>query len=379
MDTTGVGLPPLTYLTVDSMAGSVGRSQVVPYVIRLAARGVDVTLHSFEPSTPDPAVGEALGAAGVRWRPHGFRGAGAAGGAGRVAEGAALVAGAPLVHARSDLAAASCLLSARRTWLWDMRALWREERIAAGLLRAGSPQERVMRKVEDAAARRSRGIITLSAAAVEVLRDRYGDAVAAKARVITTCVDLERFPAEPLPPTDRLRLLLAGTLSPVYDVAGMARLVRHVAGRRPVELTVLTPDPGPWRADLDAAEAVTGWVDAAAMPEAVSGHHFGLSMRHLDLSNRAAMPTKLGEFLAAGRPVVVSPGLGDMDQVIADHDCGVVVGDLGDTGLDRAAEAMERLARDPGTPARCRAAAEATFDLDKGVDRLLGAYRDALR
>src|SRR5579885_706519 len=114
-------LPPLTYLTVDSVAGSVGRSQVVPYVERLAGRGVEVTLHSFEPSAPDAAVGKRLAGAGVRWRPHAFRGGGAAGGGGRGVEGAALVAGATLVHARTDLAAASCLLSARQTWLREQR------------------------------------------------------------------------------------------------------------------------------------------------------------------------------------------------------------------------------------------------------------------
>ena len=372
-------LPPLTYLTVDSMSEGVGRSQVVPYVVRLAQRGVDVTLHSFEKQAPDPQVGERLASAGVRWRPHPFRGGGAAGGLGRVAQGAALVRGASLVHARSDLAAASCMASGRRSWLWDMRALWREERIAAGLLAAGSPQERAMRKVEDAAAHRSRGIITLSAAAVEVLRERYGDGVAGKCRVITTCVDLDRFPISPPPPTDTVRLLLAGTLSPVYDVAGMVRLVVRLRARRPTQLTVLTPDPGPWRAELAAVGAVTGWVDGAAMPAEVSGHHFGLSMRNLDISNRAATPTKLGEFLSAGRPVVVSPGLGDMDRVVADHDCGVVVDDTSDDGLDRAAAEMARLAEDAGTAQRCRAAAVAHFDLEKGVDQLLAAYGDARR
>jgi len=376
-----VDLPPLTYLTVDSMSEGVGRSQVVPYVVRLAQRGVDVTLHSFEKQSPDPQVGERLAAAGVRWRPHPFRGGGAAAGVGRVAQGAALVRGAPLVHARSDLAAASCMASGRRCWLWDMRALWREERIAAGLLAPGSPQERAMRKVEDAAAHRSRGIITLSAAAVEILRERYGEAVAGKCRVITTCVDLDRFALSPPPPTDPLRLLLAGTLSPVYDVAGMVRLVARLRARggRPVTLTVLTPDPGPWRSELEEVGAVTGWVDAADMPAEVSAHHVGLSMRNLDVSNRAATPTKLGEFLAAGRPVVVSPGLGDMDRVVADHDCGVVVDDRSDDGLDRAAAEIERLSEDPGTAARCRAAALAYFDLEKGVDQLLAAYGDARR
>jgi glycosyltransferase involved in cell wall biosynthesis len=256
-----------------------------------------------------------------------------------------------------------------------MRAFWREERLALGLLRAGSPQERVMHAVEGAAARHSTAIITLSGAAVDVLERRYGAGVAAKCRVITTCVDLERFALSPLPDADTLRLLLAGTLSPLYDVRSMLRLFQRIRARRPAALTVLTPDASTWGAAFDAAGAMVGSAPAASMPERVASHHIGMSMRTLDVSNAAATPTKLGEFLACGRPVVVSPGLGDMDELVAKHDCGVVVDDLSDEGLDRAAAALDRLVADPDTPSRCRALAEEYFDLDRGVDQLLEAHR----
>jgi hypothetical protein len=363
---------------VDSTAEGVGRSQVVPYVVRLAERGVSITLHSFEKHAPDPDVATRLAAAGAAWRPHPFRVRGGTGGLLRIGEGARLVRGAALVHARSDLAAASCVVARARHWLWDMRSLWREERMAAGMLRAGSVEERVLRHVERTAARTSTAVVTLSAAAIEVLRCRFGEAVAAKSRLITTCVDLRRFTESRFPPPDPLRFLLAGTLSPVYDVATMVRLVERVAKTRPTELTVLTPDAGWWRGEFERIGATVGSAPVAAMPDRVAAHHVGLSMRHLDISNRAATPTKLGEFLAAGRPVVVSPGLGDMDALVARHRCGVVVADVTDAGLDRSAEEIARLVDDPDTPHRCRAAAEAYFDLDRGVDELIAAYRAAL-
>lgn len=357
------------------MSEGVGRSQVVPYVVRLAERGVEVTLHSFEKGTPDQALAERLAAAGVGWRPHPFCVDGAVGGLVRVAHGAGLVATAAQVHARSDLAAAACLVTRKRRWIWDMRALWREERLALGLLEAGSPQERVMKGVEGAAARHSSGIITLSQAAVDLLGRRYGADVASKSRVITTCVDLERFAPSALPDPDPVRILLAGTLSPLYDVPSMLRLFECIRSRRPADLTVLTPDAAHWQAKFDAAGAVVRQAAASAMPDEVRQHHIGLSMRTLDISNCAATPTKLGEFLACGRPVVVSPGLGDMDSLLARHDCGVVVGDLSDEGLARAAAELDRLLADPSTPDRCRALAEEYFDLDRGVDQLLDAYR----
>jgi glycosyltransferase involved in cell wall biosynthesis len=115
------------------------------------------------------------------------------------------------------------------------------------------------------------------------------------------------------------------------------------------------------------------------MPGHVHAAHVGLGvLRPVGVSNAGAMPTKLGEFLAAGRPVVVSPGLGDMDRFLSDFDCGVVLTDMSAVGLGHAAEEVERLIDDPDTPTRCRALAEERFSLPAGVKRLLAAYEKAV-
>ena len=370
----------LTYLTFDSLSEGVGLSQVVPYVERLGRRGLDVTLHSFEKHAPPEEVGERLRSGGVHWRTHPFGRRGPAGGAGRVLRGAQIVAGAPLVHARSDLAAASCLLARSRVWIWDMRAFWREERIDMGLLKPGSAEERIMRVVESASAKKSAGMIALSAAAVGIMAERHGGDVPQKARVVPTCVDLTRFRQSALPPPDSLRFLLTGTLNDLYDVPTMIRLVERVRRRRPAELTVLSPSPGRWMGALRKAGAEVASVDAREMEGHIARHHVGLSMRRPDtrVSSSAAVPTKIGEYLACGRPVVVNAGLGDMDVLLDRYRCGVAVTDLSDSGLDRVALELERLVSDPETPARCRALAEEHFDLERGVDELIRTYRQAL-
>ena len=376
-----VDLPKLTYLTTDSMVEGVGASQVVPYVERLATRGLDVTLHSFEKTEPDEGVKRRLASAGVTWRAHRFIGGGGPGGLARVVEGAAFVAGAQLVHARSDLAAASSVLSRRPAWIWDMRSFWREERIEMGALRPGSVEERVMRRIESAAARKSAGIITLSRAAIDVLRARYGDGVAAKSREITTCVDLERFALSPLPEPGTVGLLLAGSLNKLYDPASMVRLFERFRARRPSRLTVLTPDPASFRDSFPEVDATVTSSASEAMPARIAEHHVGLCMRRRDIgvSSRGVTPIKLGEFLACGRPVVVTPGLGDMDEYVARYDCGVVVDDVSDRGLDAALDRLESLLADEGTPARCRAAAEEHFNLDHAIDDLMIAYHAAVQ
>lgn len=375
-----MNLPPVTYVTVDSLADGVTRSQVVPYVERLARCGVAVTLHTFERGSPDvDTLVAGLAAAGVTWRPHAFGGHGATGGLARVARCAPLVAGRALVHARSDMVAAAAVLTGQRRWVWDMRGLWREQRIALGMLRPGSAQERAMRGFEASAARSSRAIVALSAAAVGVLEERYGEEVAAKATVITTCVDLDRYPCSPFPEPP-VRLLLAGSLNRLYDMATMLRFVTRLQARRAAELTVITPGPTPWDDLLSGAGVAARRLGSDGMASVVGAHHAGLCVLSAanGISNRAAMPTKLGEILACGRPVVVNAGLGDMDDLLAGRDCGVIVGSTSDDDLDRAAAALDRLLDDPGTPGRCRALAQDHFDLDRGVDALVAVYRGAV-
>ncbi|MCA1572882.1 MAG: hypothetical protein LC798_21840 [Chloroflexi bacterium] len=373
-------IPPLTYLSVDSVSQGVGLSQVVRYVERVANRGVDVTLHSFEQGAPSADVAARLSAAGVRWRPHRFRVSGAGGGVLRVAHGGALIARAGLVHARSDMAAASALVTRRPAWVWDLRGFWREQRMALGLISPGSRPERVMRQVEAASAKSCTGIVTLTRAAIDVLRERFGDDVADKARVITTCVDLDLFSQSPLPERPPVRLLLAGTLNGLYDVPTMFRLVGRLRARCATELTVLSPEPTPWDSEFLHQGVRPRRALPTAMPEEIRSSHAGLSvLRDVGVSNRAATPTKLGEFLASGRPVIVNAGVGDMDELPPAHDCGVVLHDRSDDAVDEAADDLLRLLTDPETPSRCRALAAEHFDVERGVDQLLAVYRDAVR
>lgn len=370
-------LPPLTYLTVDSLAEGVGASQVLPYVERLAQRGLEVTVHSFEHGSDHPEVQRRLDAAGVQWHPQPFGAPGGRGGVRRVLRLAQATRGAELVHARSDLAAAAALLGRSGRWVWDVRSFFADQRIELGMLRRGSSEERVLRVVERRAARSAHAVITLASAAIPALESRHGPGVAAKATVIPTCVDLDRFRPSALPGSDVLRLLFSGSLNRYYDVPLMLRLYERARRRGATELTVLAPGETPWDPELTEAGVVRRRAAPDEVPAEVKAAHVGLGMCRTDVGDslRAAMPTKLAEFLASGRPVVVNPGLGDMDALVATHRCGVVVSGSSNGQLDTALDHLQALLEDPQTPDRCRGVAEEHFDLDKGVSQLVSVYQ----
>ena len=364
----------VTYLSMDPLSSTVGSSQVLAYIERLAHRGVQIDLITFEHAV-DPELTERLSGLGVTWRPQRFGLHGPVGGLGRVLRAARAVRGASVVHARSDMAAAATMLAGVDRWVWDVRSFWADQKVATGVMPAGSPQVRVMRRVEGLAARRSTAVIALTASAIDELDRRHGGVVSSKARVVTTCVDLDRFGLSD-PPPGLLRVLLAGTLNRYYDVESMFDLVAELRRRRPVDFVVASPGDTDWEDELATIEASRVSATPGEMAELISDCHVGLSVCHDEAgaSLLAAMPTKIGEFLASGRPVVVNPGLVDAAQMLERDGCGIAFGSSLETGVVDAADRLEDLLADPKTPARCRSLAEFHFDLDRGVDALVEVY-----
>ena len=370
----GADLPVLNYLSMDPIASTVGYSQVLAYVERLALLGVSVDLVTFEESV-DTDLQERLTDVGVVWRPLRFGRHGAVGGLTRVVRAARAIRAAELVHARSDLAAAAVMLARVERWVWDVRSLWIDQKVATGVVRPGSPKEGVMRFIERRSAQRSSAVVTLTRSAIDQLDKRYDGVVSPKATVITTCVDLNRFAVSPFPPMP-LRVLISGTLNRYYDVSSMLDLVAELRRRRPVEFVVASPFATDWEFELAGVDATRISVTPGDMADLVASCHLGLSVCRDDagVSLKAAMPTKIGEFLACGRPVVVNPGLCDAAELLETSQCGVVYGSSLRDRTAEAADLIEARLADARTPSRCRGLAEDHFDLQRGVEQLVATY-----
>lgn len=367
-------LPTITYLTTDSISEGIGASQVLSYVERLAERGLALQLHSFEKQPPTSDLRQRLRQHGVDWHPHAFGSYGARGGVVRVIAGARAVRGAAIVHARSDLPAASTMLAGADRWLWDVRSLWADQRVALGALRADGPEHRLLQRIEGAAARRSDEVVTLTQAVIPVLEERHTVDLASRTTVISTCVDTYRFRLRPMPPSSTVIVMIAGTLNRYYDVPFMLELVERWRARRRVELEVVSPSDTPWDTQLARAGARRSSAAFEEMPDRIARSHVGFSICRADagISLTASMPTKIAEFLASGRPVVVNAGLGDAGELVEAHRCGVAVRqhEPPDQVLDR----LDELLSEDGTPERCRQLAEQHFDLERAANQLLEIY-----
>jgi glycosyltransferase involved in cell wall biosynthesis len=91
----------------------------------------------------------------------------------------------------------------------------------------------------------------------------------------------------------------------------------------------------------------------------------------------ASCPTKLGESLAVGAPVVVNPGIGDVEDILLDSEVGVSW-NLQANSVRAAAERLVALVDDPSVAERARRTAASVFDLRCAIDVYARLYQGLL-
>ena len=82
----------------------------------------------------------------------------------------------------------------------------------------------------------------------------------------------------------------------------------------------------------------------------------------------------MGEYLAAGLPVIANGGIGDVDSQLGDTRTGAVIKDFSEAELSRAAEEAQLLLADPDMIERARKTAAEIFSLDLGAASYIELY-----
>jgi glycosyltransferase involved in cell wall biosynthesis len=195
---------------------------------------------------------------------------------------------------------------------------------------------------------------------------------------VSTAVDLDRFTFNSKVPP-KIRGLYSGTYNNYYDLEKSHEYIIALQNLVDIEVHWARPHES-HRKILNAGETQIYEVTQNEMASVIPQFSFGISIckQNAGPSLMAAMPTKVAEFLASGRPVVVSKGIGDLDQFFSEFRAGIIVDTDADDFSEKAKELLALLS-DPDTPTQCRSLAEKYFDFDEGVKSYLDLYRRILK
>ncbi|MEX3011472.1 glycosyltransferase [Hoeflea sp. TYP-13] len=387
------------YITRNGLLEPLGQSQVMAYLRGLSSE-YRVTLISFE--KPEDAANitamakaradcEALG---IRWLPQRFHYRPKL-----LAPAWCMIVfvflclrevwcgNATLIHARSYIPATVALLVNGLTgtpFIFDMRALWPEELITASRLRRGSLLHKAITAVERMCLKRAAAVISLTDAAVEHLHRKYpAELENQRVYVIPTCADLDRFvPVEENSQGPRVYGCLGTVTSGWFKIDWLAAFFNAAAARDPEARfqIVSRDDDAIIRSAIGNHAGLQERIDIlSAAPHAVQDvvrcHSVSVMFFSEGLSKLGSSPTRMGEVLGCGLPVVANPGVGDMARIIKDHRVGVLVSGPGAKEMAGALDELDTLLSDPDLGKRCRKAAETLFSLQGGTAGYKRIYR----
>jgi glycosyltransferase involved in cell wall biosynthesis len=379
------------YVSYDGALDPLGASQVVPYLLGLAVRGIAITLVSFEKPVRWARVAardemqRRLEACGIRWRPLRYhkrpRLAGTlldiVAGSMTITSEAARCAPA-LIHSRGDVATVMvrwAQVPSTIPLLYDVRGFFSDERVETGSWRRGSFLDRAVTRMEAANLKRADGAVVLTHHAAEVLRRRRASLT--PLRVIPTCVDVSIFRPRAGGQKPEFGIVYSGSVGTWYMANEMVAFARLAAGTVQGPTLFLTPDPEELRrigATPDWAEIRT--VEPRAVAEWLRRARAMFFFIRPVPSKRASCPTKFAEGLASGLPVVCNRGIGDLDDIVEREGVGVLVDGFSEASYSAAARRLKGLLEDPGLSERCRRLAKTRYSVELGVDAYHGLYTE---
>lgn len=352
----------ICYLTFDSLSEGVGQSQIVPLVKGLAELGYQVTVMSFEKKKNSQLRANLL-SSNVTWLSFPFGKMGITGLPSRIATMVRNLPQADVYHCRSDLPVLAMAIRRNRPFVWDVRSLWYEQKVIVDKKSGSKLFAFILRKLERYSARNASAVNVLAEPLLEVLLKR-NQVLPTIRTVVPTSVDLEKFKQDTLEVSRRM-VLLSGTLNNFYDLESTKKLLREfhnqgftVEWARGIESNT---------DDLDESFISTSMLVHSEMPEKIASSSFGIAICRTDCVEilKGVMPTKVAEFFAVGRPVIVSKGMGDLDRLITQWRTGIVIED-GMSEKEIVTRAKELLL-DEELSRRCRMLAEEHFSMQKAI------------
>lgn len=369
------------YISYDGMTDPLGRSQVIPYLVGLTETGISFRLISFEKperyEKGHQAISDLLKGHGIEWLPMMYtqkppilstlwdvwqmRRA-----ATREYERAPY----DVVHCRSYISALVGLWLKRKygiKMIFDMRGFWADERIDGGIWpRHRQPYSIIydfFKRKEKEYLLTADHIISLTDNARREMQGWQLRSTPLPITVIPCCTDLSKFDPARIDPTrrDHLRVQLGisdhdivmsylGSLGTWYMLDEMLDLFAAALVTHPqLRFLFITADAPAMVYDKARQKNIpVEKIIVTESPYDQVATYLSLSQIAVFFikpaySKKASSPTKQGELMAMGIPMICNKGVGDVDHIIEDTQAGVALDGFTPADYSYAAAQIDRL------------------------------------
>lgn len=404
--------PRVLFVSYDGMTDPLGQSQVLPYLVGLSQAGYKITLLSTEKkgrfALYKDIIRDITERAGIRWeyifftrKPPVFS---------KFYDRYQLRQKAlvlhkevqfDMTHCRSYVSAEVGLFLRQKygvKFLFDMRGFWVDERVEGGMWNLKNPIYRraylTYKRKESEFIAAADGIISLTENGKSEMQT-WPSYSGTPITVIPCSADFSVFPL--LTPQDRqvARLQLGygpdelvisylGSIGAWYLLDEMldqfAVIKRHYPGSKmlfvtqePKEMVLAAVRKVP---ELEESDFIVRAATRKEVPMLVAASNLNLFFIKQSYSKKASSPTKLGEILAMGLPVICNDGVGDVADIVRQTNGGTVVSDLENAGYEAAARSIPALLQKDGS--KLRQKAQEYYDLRTAIGRYQGEYKRLL-
>lgn len=356
------------FISIDGMTDPLGQSQVLPYLVNLAKKGNRIGIVSCEKRENwelyHQVISTIVAEAGISWdycfyktgKPfvsqwENFRALK------KLVIRQVKASASPknmVLHCRSYLAGLIGNDAKNRYgtgFIFDMRGFWADERVEGGIWKKTNPVGSLLynyfKRREKEMLRSSDAIISLTHKAKIIIGNMALGIDQSKITVIPCCADLEHFSGKNVNPEhlsairekfpqlkEKFVLSYVGSLGTWYMTDEMLAFFKLLAEETDAMFLMITRDreelvyEAARKQQIDPQRIVVVGSSRADMPYYISLSTASVFFIKPSFSKSASSPTKMGELLSMEIPIVTNAGVGDVDSIIRDSGCGLIISDF---------------------------------------------------
>ncbi len=400
------------YISYDGMTDNLGQSQVIPYLIGLSKSGYEITLVSCEKKelykSKQPIIESVLNNNNINWQPvlystlpsvlsklknlrlikHQIK---------KLPNTQTI----EIVHCRSYMAALIGLFVKKNygaKFIFDMRGFWADERIDGGIWNKNNKLHRKMysffKKKELEFIQQADYTISLTESAKKEINswERFKGKLL-PIEVIPCCVDLELFNPKLIEKEDTTILksrlgvddsnfviCYLGSIGTWYMLDEMLDFfIILKAKKKNAKFLFITPDHKQGIINkakekrISLHDIIIQSATRNDVPKLLSLADLAIYFIKPVYSKKASSPTKMGELMAMGIPIITNTGIGDSDSILNDTKSGVLVNKFDMPGYQKAVKELDVLLK--LDKMAIRKAAEKYYSLTNGIQLYLSTYK----